>query len=72
MTEKQMQDVISVIHAHAEQSAIEYKNRLAANLKIYAEDFEELRTMPTDEVGEALKDTIASMLNALAKAGIEF
>lgn len=71
MTEKQMKKVVKVVKADAEQATIEYKNRLAANLKIYAEDFEELRTMPTDEIGEALKDTITSMLNVLTKAGIE-
>lgn len=72
MTEKQMQDVINVVKADAEQSAIEYKNKIGANLKMYVQDFEELRTMPTDEVGQALKDTMAAMLKVLEKAGIKF
>lgn len=64
-------EVIDIVKADKSESSQEYKNALAAALKIFHSDFMELKTMEmTADVGAAMADTLESVFEILEKNGI--
>lgn len=76
MTDKErisvLEEALSVCKADKEQSHVEFCNSLSASLKVYHEDFWELREMePSADVQEALIETLDSIFKVLSKNGIK-
>lgn len=71
MTEKQMNEIISIAKADAIQSALETRNSLTSALRVYFEDFQTLRDMDASaDVQAALCDTLDGIFATLAKHDI--
>lgn len=64
-------EVIDIVKADRTESAQEFKNALAASLKNFYVDFEELKLMDmSDDVGYAIVETLDNVFKILEKNGI--
>ena len=62
---------IDVLKSDKIESSKEFKNALAASLKIYYEDFKELKSEKMDkEIGQAIVETFDEVIRILGKNGI--
>ena len=67
----QRNEVIDIVRTDKDESAQEYKNAIAAALKIYYTDFIELKEEgTTDDIGLAVIDTFENVIKVLNKNGI--
>lgn len=64
-------EAIDIVKANKNESEVEYKNALAAELKAFYVDFTELKEMgTTDEIANALIDTFEEVIKVLRKNDI--
>lgn len=64
-------EALEIVKADKDESAQEYKNALVASLKIFYNDFVELKEMEMSvDIGMALEDTLNDLFEALRKKGI--
>lgn len=67
----QRNEVIGIVKADKTESAQEFKNALAASLRSFYVDFEELKSMDmSEDVGYAIVETLDNVFKALDKNGI--
>ena len=65
-------EVIDIVKADKSESELEFKNALAASLKSYYVDFDELRNMDmSEDVGLAIVETMDGVFKVLEKNGIK-
>ncbi|MCR5669238.1 MAG: hypothetical protein K6G05_09325 [Lachnospiraceae bacterium] len=68
---KNCDEIIAVLKADKVESDKEYKNALAASLKIYYQDYVELKSEKMDEeIGQAISVTFGEVIRILEKNGI--
>ena len=64
-------EVINIVKADKDESSQEFKNALAASLRICMQDFKELKELEmSDDVGYAAIDTLENVFKILGKNGI--
>lgn len=68
---KHRNEVIDIVKADKDESSQEFKNALAASLRIYRQDFTELKELDmSNDVGFAVIDILESVFKTLGKNGI--
>ena len=66
-----IRDSINIVKADKDESSQEFKNALAASLRICLQDFKELKDLEmSDAVGYAAIDTLENVFKILGKNGI--